>query len=74
MAIHDKPKRKRAKAHHVARAVSTGPASFQFSGGAEMHFELIVPDAFFHATTSKPTSCTLSTRGGDTRRAILTFI
>ena len=43
------------------------------SGGAEISLEVIEPDAVFHATITKPSSCTLATRSGDTRRAILIF-
>jgi hypothetical protein len=39
----------------------------------EIHLEMIVPDAIFKATLKKPTSCTLSTKSGDTRRASLVF-
>lgn len=41
--------------------------------GEEVRFELIIPDDIFHATIRKPTSCTLSTKSGDTRRAVLLF-
>ena len=45
----------------------------QVSAGPEVHFELIVTDSVFKAATARPTSCTFSTRSGDTRRAVLQF-
>jgi hypothetical protein len=44
------------------------------AAGPEIHFELIIPDDVFHASITKPSSCTLSTRSGDTRRAALVFV
>ena len=49
------------------------PALCQGSVDMEVHFELNVPDSVFKATITEPTSCTLSTKRGDTRRAVLTF-
>jgi hypothetical protein len=71
MGTHDMSKKRREKAH--GDAVSTEAPLCQGSVGTEVHFELIVPDSVFHATITKPTSCTLSTKSGDTRRAVLLF-
>jgi hypothetical protein len=73
MAIHDLPKKRREKAHGDAATLAKDAALCQVSDGMEIHFELIVADSVFKATMTKPSSCTLSTKSGDTRRAILTF-
>ena len=39
--------------------------------GSEVEIDVILPDSVFKATKIKPTSCTLSTKGGDSRRGIL---
>jgi hypothetical protein len=39
----------------------------------EIHFEVIVPEDIFRATMKTPTSVTISTLSGDTRRATLVF-
>jgi hypothetical protein len=71
MGIHDLPQKRREKAH--GDVVSTEAPVCQGSVDTEVHFELIVPESVFRATITKPTSCTLSTKSGDTRRAILLF-
>lgn len=73
MRTHDLPKKRREKAHGDAATSAKDAALCQVSVGTEIHFELIVPDAIFKATMRKPSSCTLSTRSGDTRRATLVF-
>jgi hypothetical protein len=82
MGIHDLPKKWRARAHEDAAMLAcadeleahlkdTGLCCI--SSGTEIGLEVIVPDAVFHATITKPSSCTVSTKSGDTRRAILVF-
>jgi hypothetical protein len=82
MAIYDLPKKWRERAHSDAQLLACADeleahlkdvALCYISSGAEINLEVIVPDAVFHATIGKPSSCTLSTKGGDTRRAILVF-
>jgi hypothetical protein len=73
MGIHDLPKKRRKRAHDEAAMLANEVALCQGSAGAEVHFELIVPDAVLKETMTKPTSCTLSTKSGDTRRAVLVF-
>jgi len=43
------------------------------SSGPEIHIEVTLPDDLFKATMMKSSSCTLSTKSGDTRRAVLAF-
>lgn len=45
----------------------------QVSAGPEVHFQIIVTDSVFKATTKRPAFCTLSTKSGETRRAVLAF-
>lgn len=71
MGTHDLPKKKPKRAHGDADRKEA--ALRQCSVDTEVHFEMIVPDSVFKATMTKPTPCTLSTRSGDTRRAILLF-
>jgi hypothetical protein len=71
VGIQDGPKKRRQKAY--GEAVPKEAALCQGSVDREVHFELIVPDAVFKATITKPTSCTFSTKSGDTRRAVLVF-
>ncbi len=82
MAIHDLPKKWRDRAHGDAgllacadelEALLKSAALCSVSTGAEIHFELIVPDGVFKATINKTSVCTLSTKSGDTRRATLVF-
>ncbi len=73
MAIHDLPKKRRKRAHGGAATLAREAALCQGTVDTEVHFELIVPDVVFRATITKPTSCTLSTKSGDTRRAVLLF-
>jgi hypothetical protein len=73
MATHDQPKKRRGKVHGEAATLTKESARCYVSAGREVHFDLIVPDSVFHATVRKPTSCTLSTRSGDTRTAMLVF-
>jgi hypothetical protein len=74
MAIHELPKKMRARAHGDLTTLAKESARCYVSaGGAEIHFGLIVPDSVFYATIKEPTSCTLSTRSGDTGRAVLMF-
>jgi hypothetical protein len=73
MAIQDQPKKRRGKVHGEAATFAKESARCYVSAGREVHFDLIVPDCVFHATVRKPTSCTLSTKSGDTRRATLVF-
>jgi hypothetical protein len=73
MAIHDLPKKLREKAYGDAASLAKKVALCHVSAGPEIHFELIVPDGVFKAAITKPTSCTLSTRSGDTRRATMVF-
>lgn len=73
MATHDLPKKRREKAHGDVATPAKDAALCQVSDGMEIHFELIVPDGIFKATMRKPSSCTLSTKSGDARRAVLTF-
>jgi hypothetical protein len=72
MAIHD-PKKRRKRMHGEALMLAKEAALCQGSAWPEVHFEVIVPDSVFNATMTKPTSCTLSTKSGDTRRAVLVF-
>ena len=71
MWIPDLPKKRQEKVR--GDATPKEAVLCQGSVDTEVHFELIVPDAVFKATITKPTSCTLSTKGGDTRRAVLVF-
>lgn len=71
MAVHRLPKKRRKKVH--GDAATKGAVFCQGVVDSEVHFELIVPDSVFHATIAKPTFCTLSTKSGDTRRAVLLF-
>jgi hypothetical protein len=71
MEIRNLPKKRQEAAH--GDAAPKEAALCQGSVNTEVHFELIVPDAVFKATIRKPTSCTLSTKSGDTRRAVLLF-
>lgn len=73
MGNHDLPKKRREKKHDDAATPTKETALCQGSVAAEVHFELIVPESVFRATITKPTSCTLSTKSGDTRRASLVF-
>jgi hypothetical protein len=73
MGTHDLPKKRREKAHGDAATPAKDAALCHVSVETEIHFELIVPDGVFKATITKPTSCTLSTKSGDTRRAVLLF-
>lgn len=73
MRTHDLPKKRREKAHGDAAILAKNAALCYVSVETEIHFELIVPDSVFKATMTKPTSCTLSTSSGDTRRATLVF-
>ena len=72
MGIHGLPKKSREKGHGDT-ARSKEAALCQGSVDTKVHFELIVPDSVFKATITKPTSCTLSTKSGDARRAVLVF-
>lgn len=82
MAIHDLPQKLRdcGQGHAVLLAYadeleayleSTVPC--HVSIGLEVILEVIVPDSVFEATMTKPTSCMLSTKSGDTRSAVLVF-
>ena len=82
MAIHDLPKKWREGAHGDAGLLACADeleahlrdvTLCHVSAGPEIHFELIVPDVVFKAMMWKTTSCTLSTKSGDTRRATLVF-
>lgn len=82
MAIHDLPKKWRARADGHAGLLACADeleahlkgASLCFvSEGPEICLEVILPDPVFHATIAKPSSCMLSTKSGDTRRAVLVF-
>ncbi len=82
MGIHDLPKKWRERANGDATLLACADeleahlkdaALCYVSAGPEIHLELIVPDSVFKATITKPTSCTLSTSSGDTRRAVLVF-
>jgi len=73
MAIRDVPQKRRKRIQGDAATYRREPVLCQGSVDTEVHFELIVPDAVFWATMTKPTSCTLSTKSGDTRRAVLLF-
>jgi hypothetical protein len=73
MGTHDLPKKRREKAHGDAATPAKDAVLCHVSAGMEIHFELIVPDSVFKATMTKPSSCTLFTRSGDTRRAVLVF-
>src|SRR5258708_7682385 len=82
MGIHDLPKKWRERAHGDAgmltcvdelEAQIKNAVLCYVAAGPEIHFELIIPDDVFHATIKKPSSCTLSTKSGDTRRAVLLF-
>ena len=82
MGIHDLPKKLRESAHGDAGLLACADeleahlndaALCHISTGHEICFEMIVPDAVFHAANSKPCYCALSTKSGDTRRAILAF-
>jgi hypothetical protein len=73
MDIHDFPKKRRERANGEVAILAKEAALCQGSAGTEVHFEVIVPDSAFNATMTRPTSCTLSTKSGDTRRAALLF-
>jgi hypothetical protein len=82
MAIHDLPKKWRERASGDATLLACADeleahlkdaALCYVSAGTEIHFELIVSDSVFNAMINRTTSCTLSTKGGDTRRATLVF-
>jgi len=82
MRIHNLPKKRRERAHgHSTLLVCADEleahlrdaALCHVSTGTEIHFDLIVSDSVFKASITQPTSCTLSTRSGDTRRATLVF-
>jgi len=82
MSIHDLPKKWRERAHGDAgllecadelEALLKDAALCHISTCHETCFEMVVPDAVFHAAIGKPCYCALSTKSGDTRRAILAF-
>ena len=83
MGIHDLPKKWRERAHGDAGLLACAAeleAQLKdvllghFSSGlGEIHFELFVPDAVFKSMMRKTTSCTLSKKSGDMRRATLVF-
>lgn len=82
MEIQDLPKKWREKAQGNAGVLACAGELEAYlknavlcyvSPGLEIHFELTVPDDMFDEMTRKPSSCTLSTWGGDTRRAVLVF-
>jgi hypothetical protein len=82
MTIHDLPGKWRDRAHGDAATLTCadeleahlrGAVLCHVSIGKEIHFELVVPDGVFRATTNKTSFCTLSTKSGDTRRATLVF-
>jgi hypothetical protein len=82
MAIHDLPKKWREGARGDASLLACADeleaqlkdvALCHVSAGAEIHADLIVSDVVFKAMMWKTTSCTLSTKSGDTRRATLVF-
>jgi hypothetical protein len=82
MDIHDLPKKWRGSAHGNAGMLACAAeleahlkdaGLCAISAGTEIGLEVIVPDAVFYATIRKPSSCTLSTNSGDTRRAVLVF-
>jgi hypothetical protein len=82
MGIHDLPNKWRERAHGDAALLACadeleahlrGVTLCHVSSGAEIHFELIVPDVVFKAMRWKTTFCTFSTKSGDTRRATLVF-
>lgn len=73
MGTHVQPKKRRQKAHGDVATPAKDAALCHVSDGMEIHFELIVSDSVFKATMKKPSSCTLSTKSGDTRRAVLLF-
>lgn len=82
MRIHDLPHKWRERAHGDAAMLACADeleaslkdaALCYAAGGAEVELEVILPDAVFHASITRPTSCTLSTKNGETRRAILLF-
>jgi hypothetical protein len=82
MGIHDLPKKWRARADGDAGLLACadeleahlyGATLCFVSEGQEIGLEVILPDPVFHATITKSSSCTLSTKSGDTRRAVLVF-
>jgi len=82
MGIHDLPNKWRERAHGDAailpcadelEAHLKNAAFCHISADAKIYLEVIVPDAIFKATITKPTSCALFTKSGDTRRAVLAF-
>ena len=82
MGIHDLPKKWRERANGNTDLLACADeleahlkdvALCHISASKEIHFEMIVPDGVFRATMSKTSSCTLSTKSGDTRRATLVF-
>ncbi len=82
MGLHDLPKKWRERAHGDAGLLACADeletqlkdvALCHVSAGAEIHFELIVPDVVFKAMRGKTTFFTFSTQSGDTRRATLVF-
>jgi hypothetical protein len=82
MGIHDLPKKWRESAHGDAGLLACadelaahlkGATLCHISTGAEVHFGIVVPDVVFRATINKTSFFTLSTKGGDTRRATLVF-
>ena len=82
MGIRDLSKKWRERAHGDAAMLACADeleahlkdAAFcHISAGPEIRLEMIVPDSVFSATMTKPCSCVLLTKGGDTRRAVLVF-
>jgi len=82
MRIHDLPSKWREKAHGDAATLGCADeleehlkdiAPCYISSGSEIHLEVVVPDAVFKATMATPASCSLSTKSGDARRAVLAF-
>jgi hypothetical protein len=82
MGTHDLPKKRLDRAHGDTALLACADeleahlkdaSMCRVSAGAEIHFELIVSDSVFNATINRTTSCTLSTKSGDMRRATLVF-
>lgn len=82
MGIHDLPKKWRERANGDAGLLACAEELeahlkdamlCYVSSGFEIGLEVIVPDAIFKETMRKPSSCTLSTKRGYSRTAILVF-
>jgi hypothetical protein len=82
MGIHDLPKKWRERADGDAGLLACADeleahlkdfAACCVTAGPEIGLEVILPDDVFHATTKKPSTFAVSTKSGDTRRAVLVF-